>query len=301
MRTLLTGLLAAAALATPAAGAVEGDRPALVIAAGSVARQQVIALGRDLVVDGEVASDAAVVGGGARVTGWVRGDLIVLGGDAELAPTARVEGDVFVLGGRLQADRGAQIAGRSVSYPSVGSAWLTLLEGPSLGLSPLSPVVLSAKLALLAGWMAVTLLLFAVGGGSVLSTSAAVHEQPFRNFFVGLTGVLAAFLTALFFGALAATLAGVPLLLLVVLVAVLLKLWGMVAVFHALGAWVLGRLGRRLTPLNTAVVGLVLLGAVKLLPWVGTWAWTVATLIGIGASLTTKFGRREPWFEPVAA
>ena len=82
------------------------------------------------------------------------------------------------------------------------------------------------------------------------------------------------------------------------LVALLLKLWGMVAVFHALGDWVLSRvLHRRWIPLNAAILGLVLLGVLKLIPWVGAWSWTVASLIGVGASLTTKFGRREPWFE----
>jgi len=42
-------------------------------------------------------------------------------------------------------------------------------------------------------------------------------------------------------------------------------------------------------------IGLLLLGLFKLLPYVGVWTWTVATFIGVGASLTTKLGRREPW------
>ena len=85
--------------------------------------------------------------------------------------------------------------------------------------------------------------------------------------------------------------------MLVVLVAIFLKLWGMVAVFHAGGSWVLRRFPkRRFLPLNVAVFGLLLLGVLKLMPWVGTWAWTTATFIGVGAALTTKLGRREPWF-----
>ena len=296
MRRLLCAA-ALLALAAPLAAA----ESALVIEADSLAARQVIALGRELVVDGTVTSDAAVVGADARVGGEVRGDLIVLGGDAHLGPSAHVGGDVFVLGGRLDTQRGAHIGGRSVSYPTIGSAWLTLLEGPSLGLSPVSPIVLGAKLALLAGWVALTLTLFAVAGGGVLSTSRSVGGAPFHNFFVGLTGVLACFLTALLFAALATSVAGAPMLVLVVVAALLLKLWGMTAVFHALGFWVLERLGRRLTPLNAALVGLVILGAVKLIPYVGTWCWTAATLIGVGATLTTKFGRREPWFEAASS
>jgi len=69
-------------------------------------------------------------------------------------------------------------------------------------------------------------------------------------------------------------------------------------VFYALGEWLSRRVFRRRPrPLNAATLGLLVMGAVKFLPWIGVWAWTAATLIGIGASLATKFGRREPWFE----
>lgn len=275
--------------------------PALVISPGSVAQRQVVALGRDLVIDGQAASDVAAVNGSVRVTGQVEGDVIVLGGGVELGSTARVRGDVFVLGGSIEAASGASIGGRSVSYPNVSAAWIVLLEGPALGQSSSSAVVIGAKLALLAAWLGWSLVLFATNGRGVLSISEAVSRHPIRNFFVGLSGVLASFLTALFFSAFAAILVGVPLLALVVLLALLLKLWGMVAVFHAAGGALTRRFSqRRWIPLNAAVVGLGLLGLVKLLPWVGTWAWTVASLIGVGAALTTKFGRREPWFEVAA-
>lgn len=286
-----------------AAGARSGDdseeaRRGLVIGEGSVASRQVVALGRDLQVDGEAAADVAAINGSIEVVGRVRGDVIVLGGDARLGSSAQVGGDVLVLGGRLEADPGARIDGRSVAYPAIGSAWVILLGGPSLGQRTFSPVVVGAKMALIAAWLAWTLLLFAIGGHGVLSGSESVRQEPFRNFFLGLSGVLALFLTALLFSAFTAVLVGVPLMLIVVLVALLLKLWGMVAVFHALGEWVVARvLKRRWTPLNAAILGLGLLGVLKLVPWFGAWSWTVASLIGVGASLTTKFGRREPWFE----
>jgi hypothetical protein len=47
--------------------------------------------------------------------------------------------------------------------------------------------------------------------------------------------------------------------------------------------------------LHAALAGLLALGVVKFLPWIGTVGWTLATLIGVGASLATKFGRDEPW------
>ena len=290
--------LAAVAWFAAAAPSLAQDLPAIVVEKGSVARQEVVALGRDLVVAGEAMSDVVSISGSTRVDGHVGGDVIVLGGDALLSETARIDGDVFVLGGRVEAEPGAQIEGRSVSYPTVSSAWLTLMEGPSLGLSAGSPLVLGAKLALMAAWLALTLLLFATSGRQLLETSESVQANPGRNFVTGVAGVLAMLLTALFFSAFAAAIVGIPLLILVVLLALMLKLWGMVSVFHATGYWLVARVFRkRALPLNYALFGLLVLGAIKLVPWVGTWTWTVATFIGVGSTLTTKFGRREPWFD----
>ncbi len=285
-----------AALVTSAAFA-QAQTPALTLEAGSVSHRELVAIGRNLVVDGEAERDAVAISGSARVGGRVDGDLIVLQGNAELRPGAVIAGDVFVLGGHLIVDPHATIRGRAVSYPTVSAAWLTLIEGPSLGLSATSTVVLGTKLALLAAWLLLAIFLFAAAGRDQIATSHAIRAQPFRLFFIGLTAVLSLTLTAVLLTAVAAPLAGMPLLILVVIAALVLKLWGVVAVFHAVGSRLLRRFPRlRPNPVNSMLVGLLVLGALKLLPWVGTWVWTIASLIGVGAALVTKLGRREPWF-----
>lgn len=271
--------------------------PALVIQRGSLARRQVVAVGRDVLVAGEALSDVAALDGSVRVTGSVTGDVIVLGGNVVLGPEARVRGDVFAVGGTVDAAPGATVGGRTVAHPTASAAWLTLLEGPSLGAGAGTPLVIGAKLALLAAWMALTLLLFAASGRDLLATSEGVRREPLRCFLTGLTAVLALALTAVAFGVLAPPIAGAPLLVLVVLFALLLKLWGMVAVFHAVGTYTLRAARRpRALALNAATLGLLILGVAKFVPVAGAWVWTVATLIGVGASLTTKFGRQEAWF-----
>ena len=281
-------------LALPAGA---GDEPALRLEPGSTT-QQLVGVGRDVIVDGEVLTDVAALDGSVDVSGHVNGDVVVLRGDARLASTARVGGNVFVVGGTVRTHGGAQVGGRMVSYPTASSAWLTLLEGPSIGLGFASGLVLGTKLALVSAWAALLLLFFAASGRQVVETADGVRREPFRSFFVGLTGIVCLVLTGLFFSAFARGVIGVPLLVLVVLLAMVLKLWGMVAVFYALGEWISRRvLRRRFRPLNAATLGLLVLGVVKFLPWFGVMAWTAATLIGVGAALSTKFGRREPWFE----
>lgn len=293
-------LLFLGATPPPSPASAGAGSPAYRLDAGSVARSRIVVVGRDLVIAGEARSHVVAVSGSADVTGRVAGDLIVLGGDVRLADGADVGGDVFVLGGRIEAAGGAVVAGRSVAYPDIAAPWLTLIEGPSLGLAAGAPLVLGAKLALLAFWSLMVLLFFAISGREVISTSESVRLEPFRNFAVGLTGVLAMVLTAMFFNAFSGALLGVPLIVLVLVIALVLRFWGMVAVFHALGAWLAARLGRRAPlPLHAACYGLLALGAVKFLPWLGVWTWTMATFIGVGAALSTKLGRREPWFQPV--
>jgi hypothetical protein len=283
--------------ALPAPRSHAQEVAALTLAEGSVARHQLVAVGQDLEVRGQALSHVAALEGSVEVSGGVAGDVIVLGGSARLLEGSRIEGDVFVIGGVLEAASGSWIGGRGVSYPSVSEAWLTLLEGPSLGLEPWSPLVIGAKLALLTGWLALVLLLLSASGREVMNTSVSVVEEPFLNFAVGFVAVLALVLSALFFSAFAALLVGLPLVFLAVLLALLLKLWGMVAVFHAVGAWLAERLApRRPLPLSAAALGLLVLGGLKFVPWLGLWTWWVASFVGIGAALGTKFGRREPWF-----
>lgn len=301
----------AAIFRTPAAGATPSSgtavsaasaRPALRLEAGAIARHQLVAVARDIEVDGDALADVAALNGSVLVRGRVKGDVIVIGGSARLGPRASVDGDISVIGGVIQVDPGARIGGRSVAYPNASPTLTTLLEGPSLGLSDASPLVLGAKLALLAAWAALLLLLFAASGRQMLETADDVRREPFLSFFTGLTGVAALVLTALALTIFLGGLAWAPMLALVALLLLVLKLWGMVAVFYALGDWVALRLlHRNLRPLNAATLGLLLMGAIKFLPYVGVWVWTAATLIGIGATLATKFGRREAWFDLASA
>jgi len=279
---------AALGLALAVAAAPAPDAPALVLERGAVARHQMVAVGRDVIVGGEALAGVTALDGTARIAGSVAGDVTVLGGDAVLEPTAIVLGNVQVLGGRLHAAPGARIDGRSVAYPTFSRAWLTLLEGPSLGLSAGSPVVLGAKLGLLAAWLALTVGLFAAGGRALGEASAQVRGEPLLCFATGLVAVLALFLSAMMLSALLPAPFALPLLVLVVLAALAAKLWGSVAVFHAAGRALAGR--RRLPTLHEACLGLALLGALKFVPWLGVAVWSAVTLVGVGAALRTRFG-----------
>ena len=209
-------------------------------------------------VEGDALSDVAAIEGSVRVTGSVAGDVIVLGGRATLAP------DRARRRRRLRArrrDRGrVGLAHRRarglLSHRRVGVA--DPARGPEP--RPLAAVAGGARRQARAPRR--------LGRGPPAALrgqrTRAARRLPrrcgasrFRSFAIGLTGVLAMVLTALFFSALAAAVIGLPMLVLLVVVALLLKLWGMVAVFHALGAWLAARGSRRrVAALHAACLGL---------------------------------------------
>jgi len=298
VQRLVLCAVAAAALscAAPEPSPDAGD-PAVVVGPDAVARDQLLAIGRDLELRGEARSDAVVLNGDARVDGAVLGDVIVLGGDVDLGPLARLGGDVFVLGGRVNAASGAAVEGRTVAYPGAPSSLVVLAEGPVLGQAALSPAVALLNLALLLAWLLVTLVLVAGFDPALTATAQSVLERPFRNFFAGLVAVLAVAVTFAVLTAVAPALVGAPLLALCGVAILVCKLWGTVAVFAAVGARLLpDRLGLAGRPLAAALCGLLVLGVVKMAPYVGGWTWTIVTCVGIGAALDSRLGRRDPWF-----
>ena len=295
LATCLLASLSAAGEDPPRPTGSAAARPAYHLEEGSIARDRVVALGQDLWLDGEATSQVVVLSGNARIRGQVAGDLIVLGGDVDLGEKAQIGGDLYVLGGHVEMAKGAQVAGRSVAYPEASDLWIALIEGPTLGTAANPRLVVGAKLALIAFWAFLTLLLFGVARRELLATSESITRQPFRNFFLGLTGVAAMVLTALFFSAFSGALLGVPLLVLVVVVALVLRFWGMVALFHAFGTWLCRRFSPQTIPIQAATWGLLALGLVKLVPYLGLWTWSLATFIGVGAALETRLGRRDPW------
>ncbi|MEM9407779.1 MAG: hypothetical protein AAGA81_17200 [Acidobacteriota bacterium] len=274
------------------------DAPALVLEKGTIAQRQLVAVGRGLIVLGEARQNAVAIGGEIEIVGEVAGDVISLGGSVRLADGAVIGGDVCALGGVVELGEGAKVGGRSLAYPNAPSAFLLLLEGPALGLSPTSPVVIAAKLSLIASWMLVSLALLRFFPRPMDETVETVSNEPFRCFFAGLTATLGGVLVLAMLTAVMAPIAGVPIAALLILLAVLLKLWGLVAVFGGLGRWLFQSVGknpwRTVISVQATLLGLVLLSTVKMTPYLGTGVWTVVSLVGVGAALISRFGQGEP-------
>jgi hypothetical protein len=183
---------------------------------------------------------------------------------------------------------------------------------PSLGIrGPLTVADATAMMqktaviaAMLAVWMLAAVALTLLSGREIRYSSVEMRASALHCFALGLVAVTSFALTAIVFSYLIPYHVGVPLLFALGVFAILTKIYGTVAVFHAVGTLVAGartreQLARRhwlRGDLAMVVVGVVILGAIRLIPIVGPIIWALASVFGIGTALATKFGRREPWF-----
>jgi hypothetical protein len=253
--------------------------------------RDVIAFAEDVAIDQDVSGDVQVVFGSAKVRANVAGDVIVFGGNVELEPGASVKGQIVALGGVVT---GAG-AGKLESRARISLAAMS---------DPGSMVGYALKATLLLGWILAAVILVLANAREVRTASVELRVSPYHTFALGLVAFSSFVLTAIVLTYLIPFLIGLPLLAVLAVFALMTKIFGLVAVFHAIGNLIAGPrrrediARRRLLrgDLAMVLVGAAVLGAIRLIPVVGNFVWIGASLFGVGTALATRFGRREPWF-----
>jgi hypothetical protein len=289
-------LLATAALLMPQKASGDDSR-----SVSAMHRQaSVHRFGRDVAITTPLNGDVQVMAGNATVSAPIHGDLYLLAGNAVLQAGGHVDGDVICFGGRFEGDP-ATVAGR-IYAPGYTTPLSLIAEGPGTRTRPLLTV--AVKLSLLFVWLVATIAVALASGREVRLASAEVRVSPFHSFALGLVAFMSFVLTAIVFSYLIPFVIGIPLLAALAAFAFLTKVFGVVAVCHALGTLVAGSRSRAELErrrwlrgdVAMAMIGLLILGGVRMIPIAGTIVWMAASIFGVGTALGTKFGRREPWF-----
>lgn len=244
----------------------------------------------DQVIDAPTDGNVQVLGGSVRVSNVITGDLLVLGGDVVFEGEGRVTGNLVHAGGSVVGGTD-RVGGRVYPFASVDGAAASLTR---------SAVVL----ALLLGWLLFAVLLTLAAGREIRYSSMEIRVSALHCFALGLVALTSFILTAVMFSYLVPYFVGIPLLVALSVFAILTKVYGMIAVFHAVGTMVAGAKSREQLAsrkwlrgdLAMVVIGLLILGALRMIPVVGTVIWSAASIFGLGVALATRFGRREPWF-----
>jgi len=247
-------------------------------------------IGRDAVIEEPVPGSVQVYRGNVTVAKPIAGDLLVLGGSVTFIDAGRVDGNLIYAASRV-ANADDRVRGHV--YP------LASLEGAAASMTKNAIVA-----SLLLVWLIAAVIVTLMSGREIRLASIEARSSALHCFVLGLVALTSFVLTAIAFSYLVPYVVGVPLLAALAVFAVLTKVFGMIAVFHAVGTIVFGARNRRQLAsrkwlrgdLAMVVTGVLILGAIRMIPVVGTIVWGLASIFAVGSALATKFGRREPWF-----
>ncbi len=238
---------------------------------------------------GEVVDEAVSFGAPVRVDGLVRGDAVSFGEDVIVGSTGHVTGDAVSFGGRVRIEPGGQVDGDRVALasedtPTSATGLAVLAEKGGAWMHHM--VRRTVLLLCLAG---IGVLLLGLFPDKVHNTARGLERHPILY---GLTGLLLSGTGFAVAGLLAITLVGLPISLFVLLLLGLAWLLGFVALGQAVGDF-LPVPPRLRGKVGAFLIGVVLLGAISFVPYLGKALIIFSFFPCVGAAVGTRFGASE--------
>ena len=289
-RKLILPLMTLAAIAVLFVAVLPHEATGAEPGEGLTVADDVYLFNQDGVIAKPVAGTVQVYAGTLSVRDVIAGDLLIVGGAVTFTGSGRVEGNLIHAASTIR-NAESRVGGRI--YP------LASLEGAAASMTKNAIVA-----SLLLVWLIAAIIVTLMSGREIRLSSIEVRSSALHCFVLGLVAFTSFVLTAIAFSYLVPYVVGIPLLAALAVFAILTKVYGMVAVFHAAGTLVAGSRNRQQLAsrkwlrgdLAMVVVGVLILGAIRMIPVVGTIVWGLASIFAVGTALATKFGRREPWF-----
>lgn len=286
--------------------------------------QSVLRVGQDYTVKaGTTVREVSVVFGDLTVEGRIDGDVAVVFGKAQLAPTAVIDGSLIVIGGSGSAAEGASVGqdlvvvgGGFDAPPSFTPGAHQIVVGPRAIGGPLDALMPWVTRGLLWGrlivpdvpWvrrLAAMLFLVSLALNLIFDRPAracadALAEKPLTTFLVGLvvlllTGPLCLLLTVSVIG-----IAVVPFVICALIAAALI---GRIGAARWIGARIVPERDResRLLSLRSFLLGSAAIYVAYMIPLLGLFTWSMLGVFGLGAAalaFVTGYRRENPLPEP---
>ena len=255
--------------------------------AGAQAKE-IVKFGSDVIVDeGMTVKEVVVFGANITINGTVRKDVVAIGGNIFLGPTAKVGKEVVSIGGAIHKETGAQIGEDEVELNIPGLSSL-------IGFSAATNWVgwaLAFKVLSFIGFLALALIIVALVPRPFGLVSSNVQQNIMKVTLLGILGLIVLVPLAVF---LAITVIGLPLVALEVFFVGIAFLVGYIAIAQLIGDKIAALLKRpALNALWVTLIGLLALWLIGWVPFLGSMVKAVVILLGFGGVLATLYNSRK--------
>ncbi len=235
----------------------------------------------------EAVTTIVMIAGNATLQGTVTGNVLVIGGDVDLAPTAEVQGMLQVIGGQIYGNL------ESVEHISLNNGWRIAPAAAQLLMHPHSVWDIKKHrnfrlTTIKFGILLLTYLLIAVAFPRPINAiSSMLASKPIGSI---LFGVLMFVVIPVVSWVLILSIVGFPFLLLGIFLLVPLALCGKTAIFYSLGSTLLAG---RLKPL-AVIFGFIPYFMATEIPHVDWVTFLVFNGIGIGICILSTLNAVSP-------
>ena len=263
------------------------------MAATASSDKNIVKIGSDVTIEkGQKVHSVVAIGGQITVSGAVEKSVVAVGGSVVLTKTAIVKGNVISLGGVIVMARDAEVRGdlTEINSNNLYETLTTALSSEWEGWSWIFAVI---SLSIFLVILVLALLIAALLPKPVRIVSEAIRENTFKVILCGILGLVLIAPLALL---LTISVVGIALIPLEVIFVVCSVLLGFIAVGQLIGAKLL-RLLKRPEPgiVRETFWGLVILWLIGWIPYVGWMVKAIAIVIGLGATLVSRFGTHRGW------
>ena len=244
--------------------------------------ESTVKIGESVIVPpGADVTSAVAIGGSVTVGGKVKEDVVAIGGDVVLLPTAVVGGNVAAVGGKIEKASGAVVKGETteVKFPAG-----MLIKGLGWGVAVLSLLSFISFLILAA-------ILIALFGKPLGVTSYYIERLPGHALLWGFLGTI---LIVPLIILMLISIIGIPFIPIFLIVLAAACIFGYIAAAQLIGKIFLKWIRVYNKPMMfEALAGLVVLFVISLLPIFGWIVKSIFGLMGLGAVIVTWFGARQ--------
>lgn len=262
-------------------------------AAGATEDKSVIKIGSDVTIEaGQKVRTVVTIGGQITVGGTVEKNVVAVGGSVVLTKTAVVEGNVVALGGVIVIARDARVDG-SLTEINSSNLYETLAAALSTEWEGWSWIFAIISLSIFLVILVLALLTVALLPKPVRVISEAIGENTFKVVLCGLLGLVLIAPLALLLTISVVGIALIPLEVIIVACSIIL---GFISVGQLIGRRAL-RMLKRPNPgmIRETFWGLIILWIIGWIPYIGWMVKAVAIVVGLGATLITRFGTHQGW------
>jgi hypothetical protein len=248
--------------------------------------------GNVTVAENQVVENAHAIGGSVIIQPHARvtQSASAIGGNVVLKSGARIDGDAYAIGGKVQIAEGATIGGAKSTFDDrYDERGMMGRHRDGNGFLPMYFFHASFRIfsAILAGILG--LILLRTAPDFLPNLAATVRQYPGESGLWGIGAIVALVVMNIF---LALTLIGIPLIPLLSLFVSLTSLVGALGISLFIGQEVTKRQDR--SNLQQLAIGLLIITALALIPFLGGIVVFFVSLFGLGALITWKLGKAQP-------